>query len=96
MRSGANSPGRQLRGVVAWAVAARARAMGYGWSRLDHQLAKAHQDRLADWLRTNLHPGAETVRAFDAALGASLRYVMPGNAAGAAKLKEYERILFNL
>jgi hypothetical protein len=95
-RLGANSPGRQLRSVVAWAVAERERAMGHGWSHLDHRLAKGHLDLLISWLRTNLHPGAETVRAFDARLGASLRYVMPGTAAGAAKLKAYERILFNL
>jgi hypothetical protein len=95
-RYGANSPGKEVRALVLWAVQARKRALTYQWSRLDHATVTAHLDLLIDWLRVNPAPSASTIKAFNDTLGMSLRYVMPTNAAGKDKLQQYERLLFTL
>lgn len=96
VRSGATSPGKDLRALVRWAIDSRKRAVQYGWSHLDTTTAQAFVGRLEAWERTNPFPSADTIRRFDQLLGQCLRYVVPANAAGKKKLAQYERILFNL
>lgn len=93
---GANSPGKQLRSLVRWAVDTRERLMRMGWSHQDVATSIMHVNRLRTWVDGHLAASRETIQRFDVELGASLRYVLPGNAQGKAKLAEYERILFNL
>lgn len=93
---GASAPGKQLRAVVRWAVDTRLRMIQWNWSRHNLITAQQHVNRLQKWLSAHADASAESIRRFDVELGTSLRYVLPGNAAGKAKVQEYERILLSL
>lgn len=67
--------------------------MRYGWSRLPHPTMVAQVNRLELWLRTNIHPSPETLKRMWEELGTTIRYVMPGTAAGKKKLHELETLI---
>jgi hypothetical protein len=49
--------------------------------------------KLEVWLRMNVHPGTDTLRAFWKVHEATVRYVMPGTAAGKKNLQRLNELI---
>lgn len=96
LRTGAPTPGTQVRALVAWALAQRENTLKYGWSKVNAPLVRQLMARLRVWLEHNPYPSAETLKGWWAKEEATVRYVMPGTAAGRQRLQQLEQLIHAL
>lgn len=96
LRTGAPTPGTQVRALVAWAVAQRENTLRYAWNKVDAPLVRNLMGQLRVWLERNPHPSAATLKDWWAKEHATVRYVMPGTAAGRQRLQQLEQLIHAL
>lgn len=89
----ATDAGQHFRACIAWAVDARAKAIRFGWSRVDAAAVRNSMRPLEEWLSTHHFISMATAKELWRKHQADIRYVMPGNAAGRKRMHQLENII---
>lgn len=90
---GVADAGQHFRACIAWAVDVRAKAIRFGWSRVDAAAVRNSMRPLEQWLGTHHFISMATAKELWRKHQADIRFVMPGNAAGRKRMHQLEQII---